>query len=83
MGVKMNTYLNLFCLIVSANAKFQYNINDIDDFQPTFYKRDAKMFRSLDELVADPENAIEVCMHAINKESCMETVLNPYSWAQP
>ena len=41
------------------------------------------MFRSLDELVADPENAIEVCMHAINKESCMETVLNPYSWAQP
>ena len=37
---------------------------------------------SLDDIIADPENAIEVCYRAIDKQACLETVLNPYSWAQ-
>ena len=38
---------------------------------------------SLDDILADPENAIERCFSAENKRACVQAVLNPYSWAQP
>jgi len=37
---------------------------------------------SLDDIIADPENAVERCFSAENKRACLQAVLNPYSWIQ-
>ena len=39
---KMKSLINIFCLIICVKAKIQYvqyDFNDLDQFQPTFYKR--------------------------------------------
>ena len=40
----MKTLINIFCLMICVKAKLQYvqyDFNDLDQFQPTFYKRQA------------------------------------------
>ena len=89
-------------ICVKAKLQYvQYDFNDLDQFQPTFYKRQAlsgfnsdryclrtlfvkAIWRdfSLDDIIADPENAVEACFSAENKRACLQAVLNPYSWIQ-